>query len=227
MASISKSNFDFLKKLAKNNNRDWFTENKSLYESNREDIIAFADRVLELLNSHDVIETVSGKKSLYRIYRDVRFSKDKTPYKINYSASFSRATKLLRGGYYLHIQPGNSFLGGGFWSPSSSDIKLIRNNFLEFGDEFQEIISSKKFSDNFGGIEGEQLKTGPKGFDKSHKHIELLKYKQFLAVKRFTDKEVLSKDFAIKVNEGFVAMRPFFDYMSEALTTDSNGEQLY
>jgi len=227
MASISKSNFDFLNKLAKNNNREWFTENKALYESNREDVISFVDEVLELLNTHDNIETVSGKKALFRIYRDVRFSKDKTPYKINYSASFSRATKLLRGGYYLHIQPGNSFLGGGFWSPSSPDMKLIRNNFLEFGDEFKNIINAKEFVDNFGSIEGEQLKTGPKGFDKNHKQIELLKYKQFLAVKRFTDKEVLSEDFAKIVNEGFQAMRPFFDYMSEALTTDSNGESLY
>ncbi len=227
MASISKSNLEFLKALEKNNNREWFIENKTIYESNRNDIISFADEVLQLLNTHDNIETVSGKKALFRIYRDVRFSKDKTPYKINYSVSFSRATTLLRGSYYLHIQPGNSFLGGGFWSPSSSDMKLIRNNFLEFGDEFQGIISSKNFVDNFGSIEGEQLKTGPKGFDKSHKQIELLKYKQFLAVKKFTDKEVLSKDFSKMVNEGFLAMRPFFDYMSEALTTDANGEPLY
>jgi len=227
MATISKSNLDFLKTLEKNNNREWFIENKPSYESNRANVIHFADEILELLNSHDNIETVSGKKALYRIYRDVRFSKDKTPYKTNYSAGFSRATKLLRGSYYLHIQSGNSFLGGGFWNPSSPDMKLIRNNFLEFGDEFKAIISAEDFVNNFGEIQGDQLKTGPKGFDKNHKQIELLKYKQFLAVKKFTDKEVLSKDFAKIVNEGFLVMRPFFDYMSEALTTDANGEPLY
>jgi uncharacterized protein (TIGR02453 family) len=227
MASISKSNFDFLKKLAKNNNREWFTENKELYESNRSDIIEFTDEVLELLKTHDNIDTVSGKKALFRVYRDVRFSKDKTPYKTNYSASFSRSTKLLRGGYYVHIESGNSFLGGGFWGPSSSDLKLVRNNILEFGDELKAIISSEEFVRNFGGLEGSQLKTSPKGFDKDHKQIELLRYKQFLAVKRFTDEEVMSEDFANKVNDGFVAMRPFFDYMSEALTTNSDGESLY
>lgn len=227
MASISKSNLDFLNKLAKNNNREWFTENKSLYESNRLDIIDFADDVLQRLKTHDNIDTVSGKKALYRVYRDVRFSKDKTPYKTNYSASFSRATKLLRGGYYIHIESGNSFLGGGFWGPSSSDLKLVRNNILEFGDELKEIISSDSFVNNFGALEGDQLKTAPKGFDKHHKQIELLRYKQFLAVKRFTDKEVLSKNFAEVVNDGFKAMRPFFDYMSEALTTNADGESLY
>lgn len=227
MGSISKSNFDFLNKLAKNNNREWFTENKALYESNRADIVGFADEVLKLLNEHDDIETISGKKALYRVYRDVRFSKDKTPYKTNYSASFSRSTKLLRGGYYIHIEPGNSFLGGGFWGPSSADLKLVRNNILEFGNELKEITSSESFINNFGSLAGSQLKTAPKGFDKNHKQIELLRYKQFLAVKKFTDEEVLSKDFASIVNEGFAAMRPFFDYMSEALTTNADGESLY
>lgn len=227
MGSISKSNFDFLNKLAKNNNREWFTENKALYESNRADIVGFADEVLKLLNEHDDIETISGKKALYRVYRDVRFSKDKTPHKTNYSASFSRSTKLLRGGYYIHIEPGNSFLGGGFWGPSSADLKLVRNNILEFGNELKEIISSESFINNFGSLAGSQLKTAPKGFDKNHKQIELLRYKQFLAVKKFTDEEVLSKDFTSIVNEGFAAMRPFFDYMSEALTTNADGESLY
>jgi len=227
MAQITKSNFDFLKTLAKNNNREWFTENKSSYEKNRADLVEFSDELLELLKTHDDIDTISGKKALYRIYRDVRFSKDKTPYKTHYSMSFSRATKLLRGGYFLSIEPGNSFLGGGFWGPSSSDLKLIRTNILEFGDELTKILHSKQFATNFGAMEGEQLKTSPKGFDKEHKQIKLLRYKQFLAVKKFTDKEVLSKDFAQIVNEGFKAMRPFFDYMSEALTTDANGVPLY
>lgn len=227
MATIKKTNFDFLKKLTKNNNREWFTENKGLYEVNREEVIKFADEVLVLLNKHDNIETVSGKKALFRIYRDVRFSKDKTPYKTNYSASFTRATKLLRGGYYLHLEPGNSFIGGGFWGPSSADLKLIRNNILEFGDELKAIIISKEFVSNFGELEGDKLKTAPKGFDKNHKQIELLRYKQFLAVKRFSDEEVLGKDFSLKVSNGFAAMRPFFDYMSEALTTNADGESLY
>ena len=115
MATIKQSNLDFLKKIKKNNNREWFTEHKDAYEQEREIVIEFADDLLSKIKKHDNIETVSGKKSLYRIYRDVRFSKDKTPYKTIWSGSFSRATKLLRGGYYFHIEPGNSFIGGGFW----------------------------------------------------------------------------------------------------------------
>ena len=227
MTKISNKNLSFLKDLSKNNNRDWFTEHKDLYTENREDIILFADDLLDQMKSHDDIETVSGKKSLHRIYRDIRFSKDKTPYKTVWSGSFKRATKLLRGGYYFHIEPGNSFLGGGFWGPSSADLKLIRNNILDYGDELKEIINSENFINDFGKVEGDQLKTAPKGFDKEHEHIDLLRYKQFLLVKRFTDKEVLSNEFTQLLSDGFKAMRPFFNYMSEALTTDSNGEPLY
>lgn len=227
MIKIKNKNLDFLKLLSQNNNRDWFLENKGLYEKNREDIIGFAEDLLKKVSAHDNIETVSGKKALYRIYRDVRFSKDKTPYKTSFSGSFKRATKQLRGGYYFHIEPGNSFLGGGFWGPSSSDLKLIRNNILEFGDELKQIISSEAFINTFGQMDGEQLKTCPKGFDKEHKHIDLLRFKQFIVMQRFSDEEVLSEDFSQRVSDGFKAMRTFFDYMSEALTTDANGESIH
>lgn len=222
--TLIKNNLDFLKQLKKNNNREWFQLNKSVYEKNRQAIITFSDEVLTLLNQHDNIETISGKKSLYRIYRDIRFSKDKTPYKTHWSGYYKRATKLLRGGYYFHIEPGNSFVGGGFWSPNPKDLKRIRTNILEFGDELLDIINSKQFKQHFGTLKGEQLKTAPKGFDKNHKYIELLRYKQFLLIKPFTDKEVLQNNFAEKVNDTYKAMRPFFDFMSEALTTNENGE---
>jgi uncharacterized protein (TIGR02453 family) len=227
MTRISKNNLSFLNDLKKNNNRDWFTDNKELYTANRESIILFADDLLDKVKTHDNIETVSGKKSLHRIYRDIRFSKDKTPYKTIWSGSFKRATKLLRGGYYFHIEPGNSFLGGGFWGPSSGDLKLIRNNILDYGDELKTIINSTDFITNFGKLEGDQLKTAPKGFDKEHEHIDLLRFKQLIVVKRFTDEEVLSNEFSSLLSNGIKAMRPFFDYMSEALSTDSNGEKLY
>ena len=227
MSSISKKNMSFLNDLKKNNNREWFTENKDLYTTNREDVILFAEDLLDRVSQHDNIETVSGKKSLHRIYRDIRFSKDKTPYKSIWSGSFKRATKLLRGGYYFHIESGNSFLGGGFWGPSPSDLKLIRNNFLDYGEELKSIINSKDFITHFGKLEGDQLKTAPKGFDKEHVHIDLLRFKQFVMVKRFSDKEVLSNEFSGLISDGFKAMRPFLDHMSEALSTDSNGETLY
>jgi uncharacterized protein (TIGR02453 family) len=126
MTLIKKSNIDFMVELSKNNNREWFADRKKQYELERENIIDFADELLKKMQVHDSIETPSGRKSLFRIYRDVRFSKNKAPYKTHWSGSFKRATKLLRGGYYFHIEPGNSFIGGGFWGPEPKDLKKMR-----------------------------------------------------------------------------------------------------
>lgn len=227
MTQIKASNFTFLKDLAKNNNRDWFTENKKRYLTEHEEIIAFADALLLKMNEHDVIETPTGKKSLYRIYRDVRFSKDKSPYKIHWGGGFKRATKLRRGGYYFHIQPGGkSFIGGGFWAPNKDDLQRIREEIATDASEMREILADPNFIANFKELEGEQLKTAPKGFDKDHPNIDLLRYKQFIFGRNFTDKEVLQPDFLETANSTFQAMRPFFDFMSDVLTTDSNGESI-
>ncbi|MGZ4035431.1 MAG: DUF2461 domain-containing protein [Bacteroidia bacterium] len=220
---IQPSNLDFLKQVKKNNNRDWFNSHKEKYLSEHEDIIAFADALLYEMNKHDVIETPSGKKSLHRIYRDTRFSKEKTPYKTNWSGSFKRATKRRRGGYYFHIEPGNSFIAGGFWGPAPEDLKRIRDEFAYDAAPLKKILKSKSFINTFGTLKGEQVKTTPKGYDAKSPAIDLLRYKQFLLVKKFTDKEVLSDDFLKKANETFKAMRPFFNYMSDVLTTDVNG----
>jgi len=223
---LDKSIFDFLKKLKKNNDRDWFNANKDQYLAEHEKIILFADALLIEMNKHDRIETATGKKSLHRIYRDTRFSSDKTPYKTNWSGSFSRATAKLRGGYYFHLEPGNTFVGGGFWSPNPEDLKRLREDIAVNGDELRKILNSKKFKDNFGTLDGEALKTAPKGFDKEHKHLDLLKMKQFLIGKSFTDAEVFAPNFYLKMCAGFKEMRPFFNYMSDALTTNANGESI-
>lgn len=224
MAQIKKSNIEFIQKLAKNNNREWFAEHKKEYELEREDVIGFADELLLKMKKHDNIETLSGKKSIFRIYRDVRFSKNKEPYKTHWSGSFKRATKLLRGGYYFHVEPGNSFIGGGFWGPEAKDLKKMRFNIAEFESEFRAILADKNFKKQFGELDGEQLKTAPKGIDKNHPAIDLLRYKQYLLGRTFTDKEVLAPGFIEEANACFKAMRPFFDFMSEALTTNENGE---
>lgn len=225
MKRIQSSTLKFINDLKQNNDRDWFAENKSLYESERNHFAEFAEDLLSLMREHDDIETISGKKSLFRIYRDVRFSKDKSPYKTHFSGSFKRATKLLRGGYYFHIEPnGNSFIGGGFWGPNKEDLARIREEIALDDSELRSIITDKKFVDYFGQLQGEQLKTAPKGYPKDHSAIDLLRYKQFLLMKPFSDDEILADDFCAKVNETFQAMRPFFDFMSEVLTTDSNGE---
>jgi uncharacterized protein (TIGR02453 family) len=178
---------------------------------------------LRQLNLHDLIETPSGKKSLHRIYRDTRFSNNKTPYKLNWSGSFRRATKLRRGGYYFHIEPGNSFIAGGFWSPSTPDLKRIRDEIAFDASPLRKILKSRSFISTFEELKGEQLKTTPKGFDAGNNAIDLLRFKQFLLIRKFTDKEVLSEQFLNEANKTFKNMRPFFDYMSEILSTDSNG----
>lgn len=220
---IPKSSLDFLGLIKKHNEREWFNANKDLFLKEQQHIVTFAEALLMELNSHDVIETASGKKSLHRIYRDTRFSKEKTPYKTNWSGSFRRSTKYRRGGYYFHLEAGNSFIAGGFWGPSPEDLKRIRDDF-DFDDaSMRKILKHKNFISMFGSMQGEQLKTTPKGFDANSKAIDLLRYKQFLVIRKFTDKEVLSDTFLNETNKTFKHMRPFFDYMSEVLTTDING----
>ncbi|KIO50619.1 DUF2461 domain-containing protein [Flavobacterium hibernum] len=220
---VPKSSLDFLTQLKENNNKPWFETNKPKYLIELNHIENFAGALLHELSKTDVLETASGKKSVYRIYRDIRFSKDKTPFKTFWGGSYTRATKERRGGYYFHIEAGNSFFAGGFWGPNAADLKRIRTEFAHDTEPMQKILSSKSFVSNFGTLQGEQLKTAPKGFDVNHEAIDLLRYKQFLVIKRFTDDEVLSPNFLEQALETFKNMRPFFDYMSEVLTTDING----
>jgi uncharacterized protein (TIGR02453 family) len=224
--SISKSTISFLKQLAIHNDRDWFAENKSLYTDAQENAIFFADSVLEKMNKFDKIETPSGKKALKRIYRDVRFSKNKAPYKQHFGIMYARATAARRGGYYLHIQPGESFIGGGFWGPEKDDLLLVRKHIAQDDSYLREVLNNKKFKTTFGEMRGEQLKSAPKGFDKEHFAIDLLRYKQYLVMKRFTDEEVLSANFDQLVADTFKGMQPFMEIMTEMLTTNLNGESL-
>jgi uncharacterized protein (TIGR02453 family) len=223
MAIIKKESIDFLKALSKNNNREWFNEHKPKYEKAHENMIAFADALLVEMNKHDHIETLSGKKSLYRIYKDVRFSKEKTPYNTYWSGSFKRATKHLRGGYYFHIEPGNTFIAGGFWSPSTDDLQRIRQDIDLNYDEWRKMLSQKTLVNTFGKLNGSQLTSAPRGYAKDHPAIDLLRYKQFILKHTFTDKDICSPDFVKKVNDIFRKLRPYFNYMSEVLTTDTNG----
>lgn len=222
-AKIIPSNLEFLKQIKKNNNREWFADHKERYLLELSQLEAFADGLLVEMNKHDVIETPSGKKSLHRIYRDTRFSKDKTPYKTNWAGGFQRATKKRRGGYYFHIEPGNTIVAGGFWNPEPKDLKRIRDEFSYDASPLRKIVKNKSFINTFGSLEGEQVKTTPKGFNSDNPAIDLIRYKQFLLVHRFSDKEVLAGDFLKQVNETFKKMRPFLDYMTEVLTTDVNG----
>lgn len=226
MPQITASGFHFLNQLKDNNNREWFNAHKNAYQTELKNIEHFAEALLKDLNTHDVIETASGKKSLHRIYRDTRFSNNKTPYKTNWSGGFRRAGKHRRGGYYFHIEPGNTFIAGGFWGPEPADLKRIRDDIAFDAAPLRAILNSASFISTFGQLRGEQIKTAPKGFTNDHEAIDLLRYKQFLLIRHFNDDEVLSPGFLAAAGDTFKNMRPFFDHMSEVLTTDINGETL-
>jgi uncharacterized protein (TIGR02453 family) len=220
---IPASSLDFLNTLKQNNNREWFNNHKDEFAEQQLFIEKFADLLLAGLNEHDLIETPSGKKSLYRIYRDARFSANKTPYKTHWSGHFTRATKQRRGGYYFHIEPGNTYIAGGFQNPGPPDLKRIRDD-INFDDmPLRAILNSKSFISAFGTLQGDKVQTAPKGFTAANKAIDLLCYKQFKLIRRFTDEQVLAASFLTEAGSTFKNMRPFFDYMSDVLTTDING----
>lgn len=221
--SIPATSLDFLRVLQENNNRDWFNIHKEEFTRQQHHIEAFASSLLDELNTHDYIETPTGKKSLHRIYRDSRFSADKTPYKTNWSGSYRRATSQLRGGYHFHLEPGNSFIGGGFQAPESADLKRIRDDISYDATPLRKILSEPAFVENFGPLRGKQLKTVPQGYDLNNEGIDLLRFQQFRLRKNFTDEEILSETFITAANEVFRTMRPFLNYMSRVLTSDQNG----
>lgn len=175
------------------------------------------------LKEDDAIDAMKA----YRIYRDVRFSKDKSPYKLYRSCSYKRATEALRGGYHVEVSPGASFMAIGFWMPSKEDLLRIRKEFEVDASDIREILNDATVQRLFGGFHnGEALKTAPKGFDKTHPNIDLIRKKDFLFMRKFTDQEVLADNFYEEVMIGFKAARPFLDYMSSVLTTNLNGESL-
>ncbi|PIF01269.1 MAG: TIGR02453 family protein [Maribacter sp.] len=220
---ITKEVFLFLKELGQNNTREWFAQNKGRFKELESSIKDIFGLIMEKMKQHDDIE----KMKVFRIYRDVRFSKDKTPYKKHFAGSYTRAGARLRGGYYIHIQPDDdSFIGAGFWKPNKEDLFRIRKELELDAEDFKNVIYDEKLNKIWGNLVGEELKKAPRGFDKEHSDIALMKKKQFVFIRKFTDNEVLSEDFAKNVDESFKAVRPYFDLMSDILTTNLNGESL-
>ncbi|MBC6995595.1 DUF2461 domain-containing protein [Neolewinella lacunae] len=224
MAQIKPATLTFLRELAANNNREWFQDHKKAYDAARANVAEFAQALLDRLAQSDVLETADGKKSMFRIYRDVRFSKNKDPYKTTLSGYFVRDGKLRRGGYYYQFSPAESIVGGGFYDMESHDLKRVREELAVDGGPLRAIMANKDFVRIFGEMRGEKLKTAPQGYDKAHPNIDLLRFKQFYAMREFTEKEVLSAGLLDLSHEALLALRPFFDYFTEVLTTDANGE---
>lgn len=216
----------FLKELANHNEREWFSNHKNDYLQAQQNMADFADALILEMNEHDVLEDKSGKKCLYRIYKDARFSKEKIPYNTHFSFSLQRATKQRRGGYYLKIKPGQSFLGCGFFAPESADLMRIRQDISANYEDWNALLSLDSIVSRFGEIQGQKVSTVPRGFSKENPAINLLRYKQFYFSREFSDEEVLSSDFLQIVNNSFKTIRPFFDYMSEVLVTNVDGEEV-
>ena len=221
--TIIKNNaFEILKELEKNNTREWFATNKVRFKEIETEVKSFYAELMGKMKQHDEIE----KLKVFRIYRDVRFSKDKTPYKAHFAGSFSRAGAHLRGGYYLRIKPGETFIAAGFWEPNKEDLFRIRKELETDASEFRSVINATNFKNTWGSLVGEELKTAPKGFDKEDPNIDLIRKKQFIFVRNMVDKEVLAPNFLEEVNSSFKRIRPYFDLMSDILTTNLNGESL-
>lgn len=214
--------FSFFSDLQQNNNRDWFTAHKPTFKTLETQVKAFGEQLKDQLNQHDSID----RFKLFRIYRDVRFSKDKTPYKTHFGLTWHRTKPLYRGGYYLHLSPKNNFLACGFWDPNPADLKRIRQEIDMDGEEYRSILNNKTFKSVWGELQGEAVKTAPKGYAKDHPHIDLLRFKQHIFTINYSDKEICQPDFVDRANKALQAVRPFVDYMSEVLTTNADGERL-
>ena len=220
MSTIPKSAFKFLEKLKKNNHREWMQENKKEYLDGEQILKKFYAQVESELNKEDDI----AKLKVFRIHRDVRFSKNKTPYNVHRSVSFSRTGAHRRGGYYLRLEPGNSYMAGGFFSPESADLLRIRKEFEMDATEIRDVLKQPEFDQAFQGfVETSAVKTAPRGFSKEDPNIDLIKLKGYIVSHKFTDAEVFSPKFKDNLAKHFLLLRPFFDYMSEILTTDLNG----
>lgn len=213
---------EFLTGLKTHNEKEWFEAHKGAYEKARRCMVDFSGALAREMNRHDRVLPPKH----FRIYRDLRFSRDKTPYKPQFAVSFAREGAQRRGGYYLRIHPGDSFAACGFWNPEKEDLLRIRRELEADAAPFREVFSGAAFRAAWGGLQGEVVKTAPRGFDSAHPDIDLIRHKQFLFVHPFTDVEVVASDFLGKVDGLYRQIRPFFDLMSTVLTTNLDGESL-
>ena len=212
---MQSTTLQFLRNLEKNNNRDWFNENKTLYQEAQQDVISFVEKLMEEMADFDEeMGKLDAKKSVFRIYRDTRFSKDKTPYKTNFGAGLGMGKGNKISGYYLHIEPGKSFLAGGVYKPEPSVLKTIRQEISAFGDEFKAILEQDEFRNYFRGLSVEdKLKKVPQGFEKDDKMAEYLKLKHFIVTHPVSDEQLLSENAVKEFTKIFKAMKPLNDFL--------------
>ncbi len=210
---------DYLLDLRFNNNKPWFDENRKRYEQAQANFEALTADIIRQFGSVEDLGDTTVKQCLFRINRDIRFTKDKSPYKSHMAAHIGKGGRKGSGrSYYVHIEPGGSFIATGAYAPSPEQLKRIRAVIAaDGGKKLKAILSSKAFKQYFGTMQGEALKTAPKGYDADHPAIDLLKHKGFIALHKLDDEDVLKDDLAAKVVIVCKALKPFEDYFHTIL----------
>ncbi len=219
-ATLSPEVFEFLNTLALNNNREWFTENKHLYVESQQNVIAFLEDLIKEMSGFDEdLAKLDAKKSLFRIYRDTRFSKDKIPYKTNFGASLGMGKGSQKGGYYLHLEPGKSFIAGGIYMPEASVLRELRKEISLYAEDFLAVINNKEFKKYFPELDQEgKLKKIPQGFEKDDPMAEYLKLKNFIVVYNLKDEEISDKNAVKNLTGIFKLMKPLNDFLNAPLS---------
>ncbi|MGQ2984959.1 DUF2461 domain-containing protein [Flavobacterium sp.] len=222
---VTQASLDFLNDLKNNNHRDWFQANQKRYDAYKKGYKQLvADLVAELIKGDETLSQLEFKDCSFRINRDIRFSKDKSPYKTNMGIWMSAGTKNTNlAGYYVHIEQGASFIAAGIHWPDAADLKKVRREIDGFHEDLEVIVDDPKFKQLFGDLdkdENNMLKTMPKGFTKDHPAIGFLKLKSFTATAKLTDKEIQDKDFVKKTAKKLLVLKPLVEFLNRALTTE-------
>lgn len=213
---IHPDTISFLRDLSRNNNRDWFQAQKKRYIKAKSDFELMVGDLIEEISKVQDLGNTQPKECIFRINRDIRFSKDKSPYKGWFSAAIGLGGRHSgKVDYYIHLQPGGeTFLGAGMWSPTPAQLAKYRQEVDYNADELKKIIQQPEFRAYFPEKHGERMKTSPKGYSKDHPEIDLLRQKQLFFSHRFTDKEVLSENFVKNITQGVVLIKPFCDFLN-------------
>jgi len=214
--TISPKILDFLKSLKENNNREWFNDHKDHFTEAQHDFEFYIETLInELGKSDENIAKLNAKKSMLRIYRDIRFSKDKTPYKTYFGASLGMGKSNEKSGHYLHIEPGKSFIASGIYLPEAPVLKEIRKEISVFKNDFLTAVNNKDFKKYYGELDREHtLKNVPQGFEKEDPMAEYLKLKSFIGVHKLTDKDVLDKNSLKDFTEILKSAKPLNDFLN-------------
>jgi len=214
-----KRTYSFLSKLKKNNTKEWFDKNRDEYQEIKKEFEQFITALIKEISAFDEsVKNVEAKKAIFRINRDIRFSSDKSPYKTNIGASISSGGKNSgKAGYYIHIEPKNTFIAGGVYMPEAPQLVLIREAIDYEGEKLKKIITTKNFKSMFGDMHGETVKTTPKGYKPDHKHIELLKHKSFLAWHKVEDEDAFAKSQVKYAAKVIKEIKPLNDFLNKAM----------